>query len=36
MVCLSAIYTADFGALFKRNIRRSLNNNDSNNSLLKN
>ena len=36
MVCLSAIYTADFGALFKRNTRRSLNNNDSNNSLLKN
>lgn len=36
MVCLSATYTADFGALFKRNTRRSLNNSDHNNSLLKN
>ncbi|MDE6097510.1 MAG: outer membrane beta-barrel family protein [Muribaculaceae bacterium] len=36
MVTLSACYTADFGALFKRNTNRSLNNTDSNNSLLKN
>ncbi len=36
MVCLNVTYTADFGALFKRNIRRSLNNADSNNSLMKN
>lgn len=36
MVTLSATYTTDFGSLFKRNTRRSLNNADSNSSLLKN
>ena len=36
MVTLSATYTTDFGALFKRNTRRSLNNSDSNNAVLKN
>ena len=36
MVTLSATYTTDFGALFKRNTRRSLNNSDYNNAVLKN
>ena len=36
MVIINVSYTADFGSLFKHNTHRSLNNSDSNSSLLKN